>query len=83
MTDIGFIGLGNMGGPMLVNLVKAGHKVKAFDLSANALARAAEAGAQTTNDAASACRGVDVVVTMLPEGTCSRRLYRVGSRKRR
>ena len=37
MTDIGFIGLGNMGGPMLVNLVKAGHKVKAFDLSANAL----------------------------------------------
>lgn len=68
MTDIGFIGLGNMGGPMLVNLVKAGHKVKAFDLSADAMARAAEAGAQTTNDAASACRGVDVVVTMLPEG---------------
>ena len=46
MTDIGFIGLGNMGGPMLVNLVKAGHKVKAFDLSADAMARAAEAGAQ-------------------------------------
>ena len=45
MTDVGFIGLGNMGGPMLANLVKAGHKVKAFDLSADAMARAAEAGA--------------------------------------
>ena len=75
MTDIGFIGLGNMGGPMLVNLVKAGHKVKAFDLSADAMARAAEAGAQTTNDAASACRGVDVVVTMLPEGRHVRSVY--------
>ena len=75
MTDIGFIGLGNMGGPMLVNLVKAGHKVKAFDLSADAMARAAEAGAQTTNDAASACRGVDVVVTMLPEGKHVRTVY--------
>ncbi len=68
MTDIGFIGLGNMGGPMLVNLVKAGHKIKAFDLSADAMDRASEAGAQITNDAASACRGVDVVITMLPAG---------------
>ena len=75
MTDIGFIGLGNMGGPMLVNLVKAGHKVKAFDLSVNAMARAAEAGAHITNDAASACRGVDVVVTMLPEGKHVRAVY--------
>ena len=75
MTDIGFIGLGNMGGPMLVNLVKTGHKIKAFDLSADAMARAAEAGAQTTNDAASACRGVDVVITMLPAGKHVRAVY--------
>ena len=75
MTDIGFIGLGNMGGPMLANLVKAGHQVKAFDLSADAMARAAEAGAQTTNDAASACRGVDIVVTMLPAGPHVRAVY--------
>ncbi len=45
MTAIGFIGLGNMGGPMLVNLVKAGHDVKAFDLSPDALAAAVAAGA--------------------------------------
>ena len=75
MTDIGFIGLGNMGGPMLANLLEAGHTVKAFDLSAEAMARAAEAGAQTTNDAASACRGVDIVVTMLPEGRHVRAVY--------
>ena len=75
MTDIGFIGLGNMGGPMLVNLVKAGHKIKAFDLSADAMDRASEAGAQITNDAASACRGVDVVITMLPAGKHVRAVY--------
>ncbi len=75
MTDIGFIGLGNMGGPMLVNLVKAGHKIKAFDLSADAMASASEAGAQITNDAASACRGVDVVITMLPAGKHVRAVY--------
>ena len=39
MTSIGFIGLGNMGGPMLANLVKAGHDVKAFDLVPEAMAR--------------------------------------------
>ncbi len=75
MTEIGFIGLGNMGGPMLVNLVKAGHKIKAFDLSADAMASASEAGAQITNDAASACRGVDVVITMLPAGKHVRAVY--------
>jgi 3-hydroxyisobutyrate dehydrogenase len=33
MTNIAFIGLGNMGGPMAANLVKAGHSVTGFDLS--------------------------------------------------
>lgn len=75
MTDIGFIGLGNMGGPMLANLIEAGHKVKAFDLSPDAMARAKEAGAQLTNDAASACRGVDILVTMLPAGPHVRTVY--------
>lgn len=75
MTKIGFIGLGNMGGPMLANLARAGHSIKAFDLVPEAMARASEAGATTTNDAASACRGVDVVVTMLPAGPHVRALY--------
>ena len=42
MANIGFIGLGNMGGPMAANLVKAGHAVKVFDLSADAVAKAIE-----------------------------------------
>ena len=45
MARIGFIGLGNMGGPMARNLLKAGHHVKAFDLQAGLTAKAVEAGA--------------------------------------
>jgi 3-hydroxyisobutyrate dehydrogenase len=75
MSKLGFIGLGNMGGPMMANLVEAGHEIKAFDLVPEAMARAAEAGASRTNDAASACRGVDVVITMLPAGPHVRSLY--------
>ena len=44
MARIGFVGLGNMGGPMLLNLLKAGHQVSAFDLVESALARAKEGG---------------------------------------
>ena len=44
MTRIAFIGLGNMGGGMAANLAKAGHDVRAFDLSAEALERAEAAG---------------------------------------
>jgi len=65
---IGFIGLGNMGGGMAANLAKKGFEVKAFDLSAEALARAAEAGCTPAASAAEAVAGVDAVVTMLPAG---------------
>jgi len=68
MATIAFIGLGNMGGPMAANLAKAGHAVKAFDLSAKALAQAAEAGCQTADSAQDAVKGVDFVVSMLPAG---------------
>lgn len=68
MATIAFIGLGNMGGPMAANLAKAGHSVKAFDLSAQALAQAAEAGCQTADSAQDAVKGVDFVVSMLPAG---------------
>lgn len=44
MATIGFIGLGNMGGPMAINLVKNGHQVQAFDLSADAVARVVAEG---------------------------------------
>ncbi len=65
---IAFIGLGNMGGGMAANLVKAGHDVAAFDLSAEALARAVAAGCSAAASAAAAVAGVDAVVTMLPVG---------------
>jgi 3-hydroxyisobutyrate dehydrogenase len=66
---IAFIGLGNMGGGMAANLVKAGHTVNAFDLSADALARAQENGCPTFTSVRDAVDGVDAVVSMLPNGT--------------
>lgn len=65
---IAFIGLGNMGGGMAANLAKAGHEVRAFDLSEEALARAVEAGCTRATSAAEAVAGAEAVVTMLPAG---------------
>ena len=66
MARIAFIGLGHMGGGMAPNLVKAGHEVRAFDLSEEALAKAKEQGCARAGSAAEACKDVDAVVTMLP-----------------
>ena len=68
MARIAFIGLGNMGGGMAANLAKAGHDVRAFDLSEEALARAVEAGCQRAASAAEAATDAEAVVTMLPAG---------------
>jgi 3-hydroxyisobutyrate dehydrogenase len=65
---IAFIGLGNMGGGMAANLVKAGHAVNAFDLSADALARAKDNGCAAYSDVREAVANVDAVVSMLPNG---------------
>jgi 3-hydroxyisobutyrate dehydrogenase len=75
MTTIGFIGVGNMGGPMARNLVKAGHDVKAFDLSKQALNAVVEAGAKAASSASDAAKDVDVVITMLPAGQHVRSVY--------
>ena len=69
MARVGFIGLGNMGGGMAANLAKAGHEVRAFDLSEDALARAVQHGSKKAKSAADACKDADAVVTMLPAGT--------------
>src|SRR5258707_15218854 len=68
MHAVGFIGLGNMGGGMAANLVKAGHAVTAFDISAPALERASAAGCQVATTAAQAVREGNAVITMLPAG---------------
>lgn len=68
MAKIGFIGLGNMGGPMAQNLLKAGHDLLVFDLSQDALKKATDAGATAVTMASDVARGVEAVVTMLPAG---------------
>ncbi|MCL2716123.1 MAG: 3-hydroxyisobutyrate dehydrogenase [Alphaproteobacteria bacterium] len=68
MSRIGFIGLGNMGGPMAANLVKGGYEVTAFDLSVASCEAARAAGATIAETAADAAGAADVVVTMLPAG---------------
>src|ERR1700743_176955 len=68
MATIAFIGLGNMGGPMAANLVKAGHKVVAFDLVETSRNQAKADGAAIAESAAGSVKGADVVVTMLPAG---------------
>ncbi len=68
MAKIGFIGVGNMGGHMARNLIGAGHSLKAFDLSEEALNFAVQSGATRAASVADAASGVDVVVTMLPVG---------------
>ena len=65
---IAFIGLGNMGGGMAANLVKAGHEVTAFDLAEPAIERARGNGCAIATSAAEAVAGAEAVVTMLPAG---------------
>ena len=72
---IAFIGLGNMGGGMAANLVRAGHAVNAFDLSSEALMRAQENGCATFTSVRDAVAGVDAVVSMLPNGKIVARVF--------
>ncbi len=75
MATVGFIGLGNMGGPMAKNLMGAGHEVRVFDLSEKAVAASVADGGQKAGTVAEAVTGADVVVTMLPAGKHVRAVY--------
>jgi 3-hydroxyisobutyrate dehydrogenase len=68
MANIAFIGLGNMGGPMAANLVKAGDKVTGFDLVEASRSQAKADGAAIADSAAAAVKGAEIVITMLPAG---------------
>lgn len=68
MAKITFIGLGNMGGPMASNLIKAGHEVTVFDLSEDAVSALVSEGAKTAATAREASSGTECVITMLPAG---------------
>ena len=75
MTRIAFIGAGNMGLPMLRNLLVAGHQVRAYDVSPDALAEAVRAGAGEAASLADAVTAAEIVITMLPEGRHVRAVY--------
>lgn len=75
MARIGFIGLGNMGGPMAVNLVKAGHDVSGFDVATEARSKFVADGGKPAATVIDAAREADVIVTMLPAGKHVREIY--------
>ncbi len=75
MADIGFIGLGNMGAPMAANLVKAGHRVTAYDIIPAAVEALAQQGARAAASAAEAVAAGEIVITMLPAGPQVREVY--------
>ena len=73
--EIGFIGLGNMGGPMAANLLKAGHSLTVFDLSEKALQAAVDAGARTAASPREVAQTSEVVITMLPAAAHVKAVY--------
>lgn len=75
MTTVAFIGVGNMGGPMARNLLKAGYVVSAFDLSAPVLEPLIAAGAKRAASVTEAVAKADTVITMLPAGQHVRSVY--------
>ncbi len=75
MSNVAFIGLGNMGAPMASNLVKAGHNVTVFDLVEASVQALVSEGARGATSAASAVQNADVVVTMLPAAAHVKSLY--------
>src|SRR5258708_5832568 len=75
MATIAFIGLGNMCGPMARNLLKAGHKVRGFDIAKANLEALTTAGGVAVSHAAEAATGAEIVVTMLPAGDHVRAVY--------
>ena len=75
MATIGFIGLGNMGLPMALNLLKAGHVVNAFDVNTIALETLSQVGGTPAESATLAADEADVVITMLPNGNTVESVY--------
>ena len=75
MARIAFIGLGNMGLPMAVNLIKAGHQVEGVDVNPASVAKLKEAGGAPVEFAHVAVARADVVITMLPAGQHVRDVY--------
>lgn len=75
MATIGFIGLGNMGGPMAANLVKAGHDVRGYDMAGAAMEKFQASGGTPAKTLADAVGPAETLITMLPAGQHVRSVY--------
>ncbi|OWT80027.1 MULTISPECIES: 3-hydroxyisobutyrate dehydrogenase [unclassified Achromobacter] len=75
MSKIAFIGLGNMGGPMALNLIKSGHDLTVFDLVPASIQAATAAGAHAATSASQAVAGAEIVISMLPASQHVEKLY--------
>src|SRR5699024_3615602 len=75
MTRYAFIGLGNMGLPMVKNLLGAGHQVQVFDLDAGSVEAASRLAAMGSESLSDAVMGADAIITMLPAGPHVRSVY--------
>lgn len=72
---IAFIGLGNMGGPMALNLCKAGYRLTVFDVMPDAVKKLTDAGASAAADIAATVKDADIVITMLPGNDHVKKVY--------
>jgi len=72
---LGFVGLGNMGLPMALNLIKAGHQLTVFDLSAGAVQRVVDAGAVAASSVAAVAESADMVLSSLPTPVAVETVY--------
>lgn len=75
MANIAFIGLGNMGAPMAINLIKAGHNVCVYDLFEEAVMQVVNEGATTKASMVECIQSVDFIITMLPAGHHVEKVY--------
>jgi 3-hydroxyisobutyrate dehydrogenase len=75
MARVAFVGLGNMGLPMAINLAKAGHELHVYDTVSEALANAKAEGMHPAASAAEAAAGADFIVTMLPNGPIALKVF--------
>ena len=75
MARIGFVGLGNMGLPMALNLIKAGHQVSGFDVAPQGVDKLKAGGGASAKDIASLAADSEILITMLPAGKHVRQVY--------
>ncbi|MEP0520596.1 MAG: 3-hydroxyisobutyrate dehydrogenase [Hyphomicrobiales bacterium] len=68
MSKVGFVGLGNMGAPMAINLMQAGHELICFDVMSDATVSAQKAGLTIAANIVDVANETDIVVLMLPNG---------------